>query len=183
MSNSVFGHSAIEDRSTDFLDKMIPLVGASHADVVNYAVDVPLRFADCFAALADGRTARFKDTSRFIGWSDANGRRTLLFRSGFRRIEIHTNAGLPAGHIRDGRRCRVTSWLSLNIGGQDLLIRNDDKPIKSRLSGARKFTARDGSQLVIRRLSQLLATTVRRPTSPQYSFASESSGFARSAHV
>jgi len=183
MSNSAIGHSASEDRSTNFLDKMIPLVGVSHADVVNYAVDVPLRFADCFATLADGRTARFKDTSRFIGWSDANGRRTVLFRSGFRRIEIHTNTGLPAGHIRDGRRCRVTSWLSLNLRGQDLMIRSDDKPVKSRLSGARKITARDGSQLVIRRLSQLLATTVRRPTSPQYSIMCENSGFARSAHI
>ncbi len=183
MSNSVIGHAASEDRSTDFLDKMIPLVGASHAEVVNYAVDVPLRFADCFATLADGRKVRFRDTSRFIGWSDANGRRTLLFRSGLRRIEIHTNTGLPAGHIRAGRRCRVTSWLSLTFGGNDLLIRKDDKPVKNRLNGARKFIARDGSHLVIRRLGQLLTTSIGRPGTVQNSIACDRSGLAGGAHV
>ena len=183
MSNSVFGHSASEDLGTEFLDRLIPLVGASHAEVNNYAVDVPLSYADCFATLTDGRTARFRDSARFIGWSDANGRRTLLFRNGLRRIEIHTNAGLPAGHIRDGRRCRVTSWLSLNIGGQDLLIRKDDQPIKSRLSGARKFTAPDGSQLVVRRLGQLLTTTIRRPLSRQHLITYDRNGFARSAQI
>ncbi len=37
------------------LDEVIPLDGASHTDVVNYSVEIPLRYAECFALLCDGR--------------------------------------------------------------------------------------------------------------------------------
>jgi hypothetical protein len=183
MANSVFGHLAGQDKSTDFLDRKLPLVGASHADVVNYSVDVPLSFASCFATLADGRKARFRDAARFLGWSDTHGRRTLLFRSGHRRIEIRSNTGLPAGHIGSGRRCRVVSWPSLTFAGGDLLIRKDNDPLKSRLQGARKFIARDGSQLIIGRLGQMLATTVGRPLTPQLAMPRDHNEFAGGAHV
>ena len=169
--------------STEFLDRQLPLVGASHADVVNYSVDVPLSFASCFATLTDGRQVRFRDSGKFLGWSDAGRRRTLLFRSGRRRIEIHTNTSLPAGHIRSGRRCRVVSWPSLTLGGNDLLIRRDRDQLKSREQGARKFIARDGGLLVIGRLGQLLASSIGRPLTTQFAMSSDHNGFARSAHI
>ena len=183
MANSVSGHLASQDESTEFLDRKLPLVGASHADVVNYSVDVPLSFACCFATLVNGRKVRFRDAARFLGWSDAHGRRTLLFRSGRRRIEIHTNTGLPAGHIRTGRRCRVVSWPSFTFGGNDILIRRDNDQRKSREQGARKFIARDGGLLIIGRLGQLLATSIGRPLTTQLAMPRDHNGFAGGAHV
>ncbi len=183
MANSVSGHLAGQDESTEFLDRKLPLVGASHADVVNYSVDVPLSFASCFATLANGRKARFRDAARFLGWSDAHGRRTLLFRSGRRRIEIHTNTNLPAGHIGSGRRCRVLSWPSLTFAGSDLLIRRDRDQRKSREQGARKFIARDGGLLIIGRLGQLLATSIGRPLTTQMAMPGDHNGFAGGARI
>jgi hypothetical protein len=183
MANSVSGHLAGHDESTEFLDRKLPLVGASHADVVNYSVDVPLSFASCFATLNDGRKVRFRDSGKFLGWSDAGRKRTLLFRSGRRRIEIHTNTSLPAGHIRSGRRCRVVSWPSLMLGGNDLLIRRDRDQLKSREQGARKFIARDGGLLIIGRLGQLLATSIGRPLTNTVSIPGDHNGFAGRAPV
>lgn len=183
MANSVSGHLAEKDESTEFLDRKLPLVGASHADVVNYSVDVPLSFASCFATLTDGRKVRFRESGKFLGWSDAGRKRTLLFRSGRRRIEIHTNTSLPAGHIRSGRRCRVVSWPSLMLGGNDLLIRRDRDQLKSREQGARKFIARDGGLLIIGRLGQLLATSIGRPLASQLSMPREHNSFAGRAPI
>ena len=49
------------------LDQILPLAGASHADVVRYAVDIPMRYAECFATLADGRTVRLENAGQLLG--------------------------------------------------------------------------------------------------------------------
>lgn len=67
---------------------MIPLRGASHADVVGYGVDTPMRYSECYAQLADGRTVRLQDARQFIGWSNEGSERSLLFRSASGRILI-----------------------------------------------------------------------------------------------
>ena len=64
------------------LDHAIPLNGASHKDVVSYSVDVPMRYAECFATLADGGIVRLKDARQFLGWSGLNGARRLIFDDG-----------------------------------------------------------------------------------------------------
>lgn len=129
---SIFKRSASENGRAEYLDRAIPLDGASHVDVVEYSVDVPMRYAQCFARLADGQTVRLRDTSQFLGWSGWDSKRSLLFRSGRRLIELHTNTGRPISG--------VTSWLSVMNGRKDSLARRDE---------ARKFIARDGSQMVL----------------------------------
>jgi len=153
MGLSIFGRAPGENRRAIFLDRTIPLDGASHAEVVEYSVDVPLRYAQCFARLADGRTVRLRDASQFLAWSGWEGKRSFLFQSGRRRIEIQTDARDRIGNIQSGNVFGVISWLFLMIGMNDAPVYNH---------AARKFIARDGSQLVIPHWGQLFARSIGR---------------------
>lgn len=149
-----------ENRQTVFLDKAIPLNGASHGDVVNYSAESPMRYAQCFATLADGRKVGLLDSHQFIGWSDASGRRSLLFRSGFRRIEIQGPQEFCGEFSNAQIGIEVFSWPSLMIGSRDLMITQRNK---SRTTGAtreRKFVARDGSLLLVHGWAQSLARRI-----------------------
>jgi len=153
MGLSIFKRTQSGNRRATFLDRTIPLDGASHAEVVEYSVDIPMRYAQCFARLADGRTVRLKDTSQFLAWSGWEGKRSFLFRSGRRRIEIQTDARDRTGNVQSGHVFGVISWMFLMIGAEDVPVRNH---------AARKFIARDGSQLVIPHWGQLLARSIGR---------------------
>lgn len=103
---------------TEFLDETIPLEGASHADVVSYAVDIPMRYAECVATLRDGRKARLRDARQFMGFSGRDQNRSLLFKSGGRRIVIdargeHREAEWNGVHRftgRDGGLLFIRRW-------------------------------------------------------------------------
>ena len=110
-----------------FLDQMIPLNGASHAEAVSYGVDTPMRYSECFAKLADGRVVRLKDSRQFIGWTGMNGSRRLLFRSDAGRILI------PAS------------------------VSQQQTTSERRSGGLHKFITRDGGLLFVRRLGQDIA--------------------------
>lgn len=73
---------------TTQLDRMLPLQNASHADVEQYGVDIPLRYSECFAKLRDGRIVRLRDARQFKGWVGMNGSRRLLFANGHGSIEL-----------------------------------------------------------------------------------------------
>ena len=113
-----------------YLDQMIPLNGASHAEAVSYGVDTPMRYSECFAKLADGRVVRLQDSRQFIGWSGMNGSRRLLFRSDAGRILI------PA------------------------FVSQQQAMSERRSSGLHKFITRDGGLLFVRRLGQDIARFV-----------------------
>ena len=70
------------------LDEVIPLDGASHTDVVNYSVEIPVRYAECFALLSDGRKVGLAEPRRFVGWSSHDPDRSLLFRNNGSHIEL-----------------------------------------------------------------------------------------------
>lgn len=70
------------------LDEVIPLDGASHTDVVNYSVEIPVRYAECFALLSDGRKVGLAEPRRFVGWSGHDPDRSLLFRNNGSHIEL-----------------------------------------------------------------------------------------------
>jgi hypothetical protein len=113
-----------------YLDRMIPLKDASHADVVSYGVDTPMRYSECFAKLADGRVVRLQDSRQFIGWSGMNGSCRLLFRSDAGRILV------PAS------------------------VSHQQATSERRSSGMHKFVTRDGGLLFVRRLGQDIARFV-----------------------
>ena len=54
--NALFGASIGDEADmVAALDEAIPLQGASHADVAEYRVEIPMRYAECLAVLRDGR--------------------------------------------------------------------------------------------------------------------------------
>jgi hypothetical protein len=93
--NALFG-AGIGDKENmvGVLDEAIPLQGASHADVVEYLVESPMRYAECFALLSDGRKVGLRDPRGFVGWSRHDRDRSLLFRSGGKHYEVTVEASL-----------------------------------------------------------------------------------------
>lgn len=75
------------------LDQLLPLAGASHADVVRYAVDIPMRYAECYATLADGRTARLQQAQQFLGRTGDECDCLLLFAIGDRYLLLSAETG------------------------------------------------------------------------------------------
>jgi hypothetical protein len=158
MGFSIFKRAPRENRRAAFLDRAIPLNGASHAEVVEYSVDIPMRYAECFAKLADGRTVRLKDSRQFLAWSGWDDKRSFLFCNGRRRIEIQTDVRNRVGNVQAGHVCGVINWLFLMVGANDAPLHNH---------AARKFIAPDGSQLVIPHWGQIFARRIGR-RAPMY---------------
>jgi len=72
--------AAVIRYAIEFLDRAIPLDGASHAEVVSYSVGITTRYASCFAMLADGSKVRLKDSSPRVGRNDDSGLRGFRIR-------------------------------------------------------------------------------------------------------
>lgn len=113
------------------LDDLIPLRDASHNDVVEYSVEVPFRYAECFALLADGRKVGFIEPRKFVGWSSYSPSRVLLFRINGAHLELDVEeqlAGIAPGKIH-------------NITLEAMAVRCADK--------MKKFIGIDGDQLLL----------------------------------
>lgn len=103
--NALFGASVGEEADVvSLLDEAIPLNGASHADVVEYSVEIPMRYAECLALLKDGRKVGLRDPRKFKGWSQHSLNRSLLFRSNGKHFEVAVEEqllGKAPGCIRE----------------------------------------------------------------------------------
>ena len=102
--NALFGASiGDEEHMVRTLDDAIPLQGASHAEVSEYVVEIPMRYAECFALLQDGRKVGLQNPRQFVGWSAHDRDRSLLFCSDGKHYEVAVEAdllGQSAGCIR-----------------------------------------------------------------------------------
>lgn len=87
--------SGLHENTTRILDSLIPLRGASHAEVLEYRVEIPMRYAECFAILSDGRKVRFVEPRKFLGWSSHESRRSLLFRNHDVTLEVEVDNLAP----------------------------------------------------------------------------------------
>jgi len=95
--NALFGASiGDEEQMVRALDEAIPLQGASHADVLEYVVEIPLRYAECLALLSDGRKVALQNPRHFVGWSTHDRDRSLLFRSRGKHYEVDLVVLAPA---------------------------------------------------------------------------------------
>jgi hypothetical protein len=74
------------------LDRLIPLDSASHAEVTGLCINIPTRYAECFATTADGRTARLRNRRQLLGWSMSAQNRVYYFRCGEDVIRIRTDS-------------------------------------------------------------------------------------------
>lgn len=75
-----------------FLDESVPLRGASHAEVARYAVEVPMRYSECFAILADGRKVPLANKRQFLAWSGARDDCLALFDAHGQQIKARSAA-------------------------------------------------------------------------------------------
>lgn len=75
------------------LDQLLPLAGATHADVARYAVDIPMRYAECFATLADGRVVRLQESQQLLGRTGDECDCLLLFAIGERYLLLSAETG------------------------------------------------------------------------------------------
>ena len=117
--------------AVSILDELIPLKGASHTEVVEYAVEVPLRNAECHALLADGRKVGLVEPWKFKGWSGHDASRTLLFRVNGAHLKIDVEdelAGKAPGKVHNiileafALRCASTVRKFIGIGGEQVLL-------------------------------------------------------------
>ena len=93
--NALFGASiGDQEHMVLALDEALPLQDASHADVVEYVVEIPMRYAECFGVLADGTKVSLKNPRHFVGWSKHDRNRSLLFRSQGKHYEVAVEADL-----------------------------------------------------------------------------------------
>ena len=125
---------------TELLDRIVPLDGASHAEVECYTVEIPMRYATCIAKLLNGRNVRFLDTRNFVGWSGWEDKCSFLFRTGGLQIEIRTDPEHRMGQNAPGNVCDVILEATAKKNGRSRIRRPN---------GIRKFIATDGSQIVL----------------------------------
>ncbi len=102
------GDAGLLQNTARILDDLIPLRGASHADVVEYRVEIPMRYAECHALLTDGRKVRLVDSRKFLGWSSHDSRRSLGVGLGHQRFDhCPSRRGFVArlGKVQPKRSC------------------------------------------------------------------------------
>jgi len=127
---------------SEFLDRILPLEGASHADVVGYTVDIPTRYAQCFAVLKDGSKVALRNCRLFVGWLGWNHKRSFLFRTHGLQVDIQTDAYHPACRNAPGNVFQVIAETLTDTGAAENV-----PAAEGRLQ--RKFIAIDGSQIVL----------------------------------
>lgn len=137
--NALFGASiGDKEHMVRALDDALPLKGASHADVVEYIVEIPMRYAECFGVLADGTKVPLQTPRRFVGWSNHSRDRSLLFRSNGKHYEVAVEADL----LGQSPGCVRTVFLEARS--------------ERRSSLARKFIGIDGDLVIL----PVLPTTI-----------------------
>ena len=113
------------------LDDLIPLKDASHTDVVEYSIEVPFRYAECFALLSDGRKVGLTKPRRFVGWSSYDPSHTLLFRVKGAHLELDIEdqlAGMAPGKVHNitleamALRCADSVRKFIGIDGNLVLL-------------------------------------------------------------
>lgn len=127
---------------SEFLDRILPLERASHADVVAYTVEIPTRYAKCFAVLKDGSKVALRNCRLFVGWLGWNHKRSFLFRTNGLQVEIQTDTDHPACRNAPGKVLQVIAEAHNDASaGEYASTAGQQLP--------RKFIAIDGSQIVL----------------------------------
>ncbi len=180
--------AAVIQYATDFLDRTIPLAGASHTAAREYAVDTSTQPATCCVTLSDGRSVGLVDTDKFAGFSEQGDKRSYLFRNNNLYLELQTDADHPVGKDAPGNVSDVVlesaittiqdcedsvaavdaedkvgvyrNWLGLMSGALEASLEKGGKTITRRLSSDRQFTAADGKSLVLSGRSLMLVRNV-----------------------
>lgn len=129
--HDVLGGVSLLENSARILDSLVPLRNASHADAVEYRVEIPMRYAECMAILADGRKAKFVEPRNFLGWSSHDARRSLLFRHNDIALEVEID------NLAAERACGIVRSINLQAA------------LRSTANRIKKFIGVDGNLLTM----------------------------------
>ncbi len=166
-----------------FLDRAIPLDGASHADVSDYGIA-----GDEFMAVVEGKTVGLADAASFRGYARDGDAVTYLFAHNGLHIEIHTNPQHPIGReaaanvadvvlesaITTIQDCEDSvaavdaedkvnvyrNWLGLMQGTLDATFSKGGESMTRRLNADREYTGADGNPIVLSGRSLMLVRNV-----------------------
>lgn len=170
---------AVVARAAAFLDQAVPLAGASHADVTEYAAD-----ADGLIATVAGQATRLVDPQAFVGTRDGG---FVLCHHGL-HLELvidraHPIGAASASSLRDvvleaalsaiqdcedsvaavdapDKICVYANWLGLMKGDLTESFDKGGKVMTRRLQGDRTVTRPDGSTLTLQGRALLLVRNV-----------------------
>jgi malate synthase len=180
--------AAVIRYASGFLDSAIPLATGSHSDVRNYSIDDSCASSACIATLKNGDRIGFLDANKFVGYASSAGCDSYLFRNNNLHIEIQTDAEHPVGKDAPGNVSDIMlesaittiqdcedsvaavdaadkvgvyrNWLGLMQGTLEASFTKGDRTMTRQLNKDRKFTAVDGSELLLTGRSLLLVRNV-----------------------
>ena len=179
---------AVIEYATAFLDSILPLDRASHAEVDHYGVEsVDGRYA-LVVDLVGGHQVGLVHPERFAGFSIDGDRASFLFENHGLHVEILTDPRHPvgksaAGHVADVilesavttiQDCEDSvaavdaedkvgvyrNWLGLMTGELSADFEKAGKRMTRTLAADRSYTAPDGSELVLTGRSLMLVRNV-----------------------
>ena len=171
-----------------FLDRTIPLEGASHADVNSYGLDHNGGSASFVASLAGGGTVPLAEPQQFAGHAGGGGNCTYLFRNHGLHLELRIDPEHPVGrdataHLADvilesaittiqdcedsvaavdaeDKVAVYSNWLGLMQASLEATFEKDGQAMTRALNEDRTYTAPDGSAVVLTGRSLLLVRNV-----------------------
>ena len=176
---------AVVDYVRQFLDRHLPLQGASHADVTAYAVEQ----GELHASLAKGETCTLEDPQQFVAYrGDAQQPSTLLLRHHGLHVELRIDPTHPVGRSHpaglfdvqleaaatviqdcedsvaavDGEdKVQVyRNWLGLMKGDLSFDMEKGGQRFTRRLNEDREYRSADGSSLRLKGRALMLVRNV-----------------------
>jgi len=180
--------AAVIRYATAFLDRTIPLAGASHADVNRYGLDRNGDSAAFIASLGGGGTVGLANPDQFAGFAGDGGRCTYLFSNHGLHIELTIDPEHPVGrdataHLADvvleaaittiqdcedsvaavdaeDKVAVYRNWLGLMQASLEATFEKGGSTLTRSLSPDRCYTTPDGGSLVLSGRSLLLVRNV-----------------------
>ncbi|MGB5354177.1 MAG: malate synthase G [Woeseia sp.] len=180
--------AAVIEYACRFLDAALPLAAGSHADVIAYKIvkgDSPARLA---IELADGSAGELAQPHRFVGFANKKHESRLLFCNNGLHIELVIDPQHPVGKQSAAQVCDVIlesavttiqdcedsvaavdaadkvgvyrNWLGLMDGTLSASFRKGDDTVTRHLHADRRYTATDGSELILPGRSLMLVRNV-----------------------
>jgi len=175
--------AAVISYAQEFLDRSVPLAGASHSDVSMYGLD-----GDDFVAVVGDRTVSLQDAAAFCGHARNGNAMIYLFANNGLHLEIRTDQGHPIGRdaaanvadvvlesaITTIQDCEDSvaavdaedkvnvyrNWLGLMQGRLETTFAKGGKELTRALNPDREYTGVDGEPLVLTGRSLLLVRNV-----------------------
>jgi malate synthase len=175
-------------RAGEILDQLVPLHGASHADVAAYGIGDGAGERQLRAILRDGGNTGLADPAQFAGFVGDDEPSVILLVNHGLHLEIQIDRNHPVGSVHAAGvkdvvleaaittiqdcedsvaavdaadKCVVyRNWLGLMKGDLEEVLDKDGRTLTRRLNPDRQYTGRDGRPLTLPGRSLMLVRNV-----------------------